>query len=128
MTQNNWIEARKTIYIDFNGVLDLYTGWKGQGHEYPLRPGTKEFLSKLCDCGYKIIVFTAADVVKVKQWIMRNEIDKFIEDVTNKKGPAIVYLDDRAVQFTGNFDNALDQILNFKTHWEDKDHIEGGKV
>ena len=128
MTQKEWIEARKTIYVDFNGVLDTYKGWKGVGHEYPIRPGTREFLEKLVKNGYTIYVFTAADVTRVKQWLTRNKIDDLIQDVTNKKGPAIIYLDDRAVQFTGDFDDAYNQIINFKTHWEDDKHIEGGKV
>ncbi|MFA5153784.1 MAG: hypothetical protein WC554_14580 [Clostridia bacterium] len=128
MTQKEWVEARKTIYVDFNGVLDMYKGWKGSGHTYPMRPGTFEFLTKLHKMGYTIFVFTAADIAKVKQWLTRNGLADLIEDVTDKKGPALVYLDDRAVQFNGDYYDALDQILNFKTHWEDKDNVEGGKV
>lgn len=128
MTQKEWIEARKTICIDFNGVLDMYQGWHRVGHEYPMRPNTKEFLQHLKDDGYTIIVFTAADVTRVKQWLMRNGLDEYIEDVTDKKVPALIYLDDRAINFDGDYDVAYKKIRNFKTHWEDATHVEGGKV
>ena len=128
MTQNAWIESRKTLCIDFNGVLDTYKGWKGIDHEYPMREGTPEFLKTLTESGYTIVVFTAANVMKVKQWIMRNGLDRYVSDVTDKKIPALCYIDDRAVQFKGNYSETLHEILNFKTFWEDPEHVEGGKV
>lgn len=123
-----WIESRKTICVDFNGVLDTYKGWIGDAAAYPMRDGTVEFLNALIEAGYTIIIFTAADVSRVKQWVIRNGLDNLIADVTNVKVPALCYVDDRAVRFNGDFYETFEEIMEFKTFWEDKDHQEGGKV
>jgi hypothetical protein len=126
--RQQWIESRKTICIDFNGVLDTYKGWTGDAAAYPMRDGTVEFLDALIQAGYTIIIFTAADVSRVKQWVIRNGLDDLIADVTNVKVPALCYVDDRAVRFNGDFYETFEEIMEFKTFWEDKDHQEGGKV
>lgn len=41
----------------------------------------------------------------------------FIEDVTNVKEPAYLYLDDRCICFEGDFCKAADEIDSFKTYW-----------
>lgn len=109
--------GQKTIVIDWNGVLDTYQGWKGPDYTYPMRPGTPEFLRNLSSSGYKIVIMTAADPEAVKKWLSDNDIDWMVAKVTNEKVPAIVYLDDRAVCFNGNYDDALASILSFKPHW-----------
>jgi hypothetical protein len=37
---------------------------------------------------------------------------------TRKKPAAHVFVDDRAVCFTGDFDDALARVAQFKAHWE----------
>lgn len=128
MTQQEWVDGMRTICIDFNGVIDTYKGWTGNATSYPMRPDAELFLKTLVDKGYRIVIFTAANIPQVKQWITRNGLDKYIDDVTNIKVPALCYVDDRAVQFKGNFFDTLSVILDFKTYWEDSDHQEGGKV
>jgi predicted phosphatase len=113
-----WVEARRTIAVDWNGVLDLYCGYKGPEYVYQPRAGALSFLHQLCVRGYKVIVFTAADVDMVKQWLTDNLMMQFVDEVTNTKPPAIVYLDDRAICFNGNFNDALQEIDDFKTFWE----------
>ncbi len=121
------VDGRKTIVLDFNGVLDTYTGWRGPDYMYQPRQGVEVFLSTLCSRGYKLIVLTASNIQKVKQWLCFHKLDDYIEDVVNVKPPAIVYLDDRGVTFTGDFNKAYDDIVNFHTHWEDKSKIQGEK-
>lgn len=108
---------QKVICIDFNGVLDTYEGWKGESYLYPMRPGTKEFLEALKSQGYRLMVLTAMDKRIVKQWLKLNKINHLIEKVTNTKIPAIIYLDDRGLQFNGDYAQTLEAIKNFKTHW-----------
>ena len=111
-----WVDNRSTICIDYNGCLDLYKGYKiGM---YPPRPGVKEFLEKLVQVGYKIVILTAADTKDVWRFLKTNGLDKFVADVTNEKVPAIAYIDDRAVRFDGDFEATYYEILHFRPFWE----------
>lgn len=118
-----WIDNRRTIAVDWNGVLDLYTGYS-HGKLYEPRPGAKEFLHKLAEAGYKVVVMTAADPEVVRNWLIFYEMDADVHMVTGDKIPAIVYLDDRAVTFTGDFDAAFAAIETFKTFWETSTNME----
>lgn len=123
-----WIESRKTVVLDFNGVLDTYQGWTGVATAYPPRPGTEDFLKKLITAGFKIIILTAVNAQEVCEWLFKHHLEDYIYDVTNEKVPALVYLDDRGITFTGDFEKAFNDIINFKTHWEDINHHEGGNL
>jgi hypothetical protein len=123
-----WVEARKQIAIDWNGVLDTYTGWRGASYTYPPRDGIAEFLQSLQSYGYDIVIMTAADPDIVRKWLDDYGLSHYVKEVTDHKVPALVYLDDRAVQFTGDFDQALERIVSFKTFWERPDAHEGGKL
>lgn len=124
----DFIVARKTICIDFSGVLDNYQGWKGPDFVYGPRDGVADFLSKLQFAGYKVVILTAMEPAIVKNWLYRYELNAYVDDITNVKVPALVYLDDRGITFTGDFDKAFNDIINFKTHWETVENREGGKV
>lgn len=126
MTDQPKVDGRKTIVLDFNGVCDLYEGWKGPDFMYEPRPGLRDFLWRLTNAGFKVMVCTASNTQKVKQWFCKYDLDRFIEDVVNTKPPAIVYLDDRGVTFTGDFDKAFDDIVFFHTFWETQNHIKQG--
>jgi|WetSurMetagenome_2_1015567.scaffolds.fasta_scaffold1317696_1 hypothetical protein len=115
-----WVNALKTICIDYNGVLDLYEGYREA--PYPPRPGAREFLENLCNAGYRVVIFTAADVAGVQQFLLDNDMFEFVDLITNEKVPAIVYVDDRAVNFSGNFAETYHEILNFIPYWERGNH------
>lgn len=116
-----WVESRKTICVDFNGVLDMYTGWKGEKYTYPPRPGAREFLAKLKELGYTVVIWTAADEELVCQWLFDNDMYDVYDRITSEKIPALIYVDDRAVTFKGDFQQTLDQVVSFRTHWETED-------
>ena len=124
----DWVESRKTVCIDLNGVLDTYSGWKGPDYRYPPREKAWDFLHAMYMSGYTIIIFSSMDPNDVEVWLRKYNMRQFVDSVTNVKVPALVYLDDRAVTFNGNFDDALNDIINFKTHWETVENHEGGKV
>ena len=52
------------------------------------------------------------------KWLIKNNIDKYFKNVTNIKNPAYIYLDDRAIQFKGNFKETLKDIENFKVYYK----------
>lgn len=110
---------RRTICIDFDGVLAEYDGWKGPEFFGEPRVGTRKFLYRLREKRFKIIVFTLRPEEKVVEWFERHELP-LPELVTNVKIPALVYVDDRGLKFNGNFDFLLSELEGFSTHWEDQ--------
>lgn len=88
----------KTIAIDFDGVIhDSYKGWSNGEIYGDLIPGAKETIEELKKKGYEPIVFTArTNLEPVKGWLREKKLDI---RVTNKKPPAMCYIDDRAIRF-----------------------------
>ncbi len=109
---------KPVIMIDLDGVLDNYS--KYNENEIPkIKKGAKEFLAKLHSEGkYDLILFTTRSPKLATEWLMQNNINQYFKDVTNVKYPAHIYLDDRAVQFNGDYDKTLNDIENFKVYWK----------
>lgn len=104
-------ELKRTIAIDFDGVLHPYTnGWTGSvPDDEPPIDGARELLAELHGTGFLLVVFsTRADHTDGKlgilDWLERHELGQYIEEVTHLKVPAIAYIDDRAVPYAGNWD------------------------
>ena len=103
---------KRTLLIDLDGVLNTYNG---QFDEYiipPAKQGAYEFLQNLSD-KFIIKIFTTRNKLLASKWIIDNNLDKFISDVTNVKDPAWLIIDDRCINFNGNYDDTLDSINNF---------------
>lgn len=117
---------QKTICIDFDGVLHDYSkGYRGLdvfGEPVKEAPHAVQHLKKE---GWKIIIFTARPVTQgMRNWLRTNKIPfDFINenpDQMDKASPkpyADIYLDDRAVQFNGNWQQSLLDIANYK-NWQ----------
>lgn len=119
-------DNRDVVCIDYNGVMDTYHGeW---GVETPLRDGLEEFMRNLIKAGYRIIVFSSNRLADVEKQLSKAGLLMLVSEITNIKRPAVVYLDDRAVTFNGNFDDAYKAILEFKAHWESDVHYEGSNI
>jgi len=108
--------------VDLNGVLDDYAGWRGAAHFDPPRAGAREFLAALRGRGYRIVVFTTRYPDDVWRWLREHELDGWIAEVTDRKPPAHVFVDDRAVCFRGDFVETLADIDRFAAHWETMGH------
>ena len=115
----------KTIAIDFDGVINSFkSGWKGP--EFTDEPvnGAFEAINILLNEGYKVIIYsTRAETVEGKNtiynYLLGNGINIREIEVTDKKPIALVYIDDRAIKFSGNWNEILDKIKKFKT-WTEK--------
>ena len=112
------IAERPVVCVDWNGVLDGYTGWRGADHRDPPRPGAAEFLRALNDQGFRVVVFTSRWADDAREWLAEHGLDRFVSEVTDRKPAAHVFVDDRAVCFRGDFAATLSEIRQFLAHWE----------
>jgi len=106
------------VCVDLDGVLNAYDGWRGADYFHPPRPGAREFLRRLNECGYEVVVLTVRWAPHVEEWLSRNGMAEYVARVTNLKPPAHVYIDDRALCFQGEFETLLNQLPGFRAHWE----------
>jgi hypothetical protein len=104
--------------VDLNGVLDAYTGWRGPEHFDPPREGARAFLEALRLRGYRVVIFTTRYDRDVWAWAAAHGLTDLIDEVTDRKPAAHVFVDDRAVCFRGDFAATLREIDAFAAHWE----------
>ena len=104
---------KKTILIDLDGVLNTYTGKYDENYIEPIADGAFEFIQNLSR-NYKIIIFTSRNLLMASKWIIENGLEKYIENVTNTKEPAYLIIDDRCINFNGDYKDLQEKIENFK--------------
>ena len=109
-------EARASC--DLDGVLTLGQG-KTPYDFAPMRPGAQAFLRELHERYQEVIIHTARPTDAAKNWLRENGLLKYAAAVTNTKLPSKVYIDDRAVEFQGDFKATLRSIKDFLPHWQD---------
>lgn len=118
----------KTIMVDFDGVIHAYSqGWKdGSIYDDPV-PGAFHALSCLLET-YAVGIFTTRNTLETAKWL--HEIGGFectvdpgpsiefwngkgVLFVTNRKLPAVAYIDDRGIRFT-SWGQALDDLKHYE--------------
>lgn len=116
---------KKTIAIDFDGVIHKYSkGWHdGTAYDVPM-DGAIEGIKKLME-KYIVYVHTARPAQDVQHWfgvhtdlgteIIREDVKFYTNEhlvgISNRKLPAIYYIDDRALYFI-DWEQTLDKVLN----------------
>lgn len=108
---------KKRILIDLDGVLNNYNGNYQWDCIPALKKGAKEFLEELSK-DYELYLFTTRNLLITKKWLIKNNIDGYFCDITNVKLPSSIYIDDRAINFKGDYKTTLDNINNFKVYWK----------
>tara|TARA_Y100000034_G_scaffold92333_1_gene111555 strand:- start:4058 stop:4447 length:390 start_codon:yes stop_codon:yes gene_type:complete len=114
-------ENRDNIAIDFDGVIHSNSKgfFDGSIYDAPVDGALEsiKFLSK----HFKIIIFTCKakpdrpliggknGIELIKEWLDKYDMLKYISDITVEKPRALLYVDDKAVEFK-NWDNCLDAI------------------
>jgi hypothetical protein len=103
--------VKRTIAIDFDGVIHQYRyGWQSGKIYDPPVDGAFEAMSQLIRAGFDLVIHTTREdhvAIKLwlKQWVTQDygeELSAVFQDIpiTNKKPPAIAYIDDRGLRFT----------------------------
>jgi hypothetical protein len=78
-------------------------------------------LEQINSLGMLVIILTTRDPDKIREWLLQNDMIHLVTRVTREKPPALVYLDDRAVCFRGNFVEAWAAIKRFVPYWREED-------
>ena len=128
------------IAIDFDSCIAHYNGWKGiDAFGTPIE-GVSEALTDLKNQGHRIIIHTCRiPTLALQNYLKTNNIP--FDDINEnpwshldndnpnikRKIQADVYVDDKAIIFTGNWEETLQDILNFKPWETDSDLIEKGE-
>jgi phosphoglycolate phosphatase-like HAD superfamily hydrolase len=104
-----------TIAIDFDGVIHKYSqGFQGLENAYDVpMPGVFSALDQLKLRGYRLIIVSSRPVPVIKEWLEKNKMDLYFDDVSNTKHPAKYYIDDHAIRFDKSDPNAWDKTLMF---------------
>jgi len=68
--------------------------------------------------GLRVVVFTTRYPDDVRDWLREYGLDCLVDEVTDRKPAAYVFVDDRAVCFRGDFNQTLRDIDRFAAHWE----------
>ena len=104
--------TKKTILIDLDGVLNTYEGNYDEGYIPLIKDGAYELLKELSSY-YRIVIFTSRNLLLASKWVIENNLEEFVENVTNVKEPAYLLIDDRCIKFDGNYQNLINEIKNF---------------
>ncbi len=101
------MKKRYTIAVDFDGVIHSYTSPWVDAETIPDEPveGAIEWLTEISET-FDIIIFTTRGATEagrtaVAKYISQNGYTGHDFEVTAKKPPALIYLDDRAYRFNG---------------------------
>ena len=121
---------KKAICVDLDGtIIDYKQGWKSSSYFGEIVPGAKEALKDLKSKGWHIIIFTTrGENEEVENFLKRNDLifDYINENPDNPEGTgkikpyADIYIDDKAINFDGDWSKALSKIYSF-SRWEEKD-------
>jgi hypothetical protein len=113
---------RQTLLVDFDGVIHDYQGWNGvEPIGQPIAKSRAALL--LLEKTYRIVIFTTRPAENVERWLRHYGFPDY--KVTDKKEPAYLIIDDRAITFNGIWsDWFITQITNFSPHWQKVGHVE----
>ena len=112
------MDFKKTVAVDFDGVLNNYHGYDPDDLG-TIRDGAREFIECLY-LKYSIIIYSTRDSTNIRHWLKKYHLDKYITKVSNKKPPAVAYIDDRAIRFNGDYTKCLHDFTE-KAYWQEDD-------
>ncbi len=113
--------AKPTLLIDFDGVIHDYLGWDKSGKQLGPPIGGSRAAMCLLEKKYRLVLFTSrTNFEELSRWLRHYGFPDM--KVTNKKEPAHLIIDDRALCFQGAWSNEFVQrITSFSPHWQLRD-------
>ena len=115
---------KPTVAIDFDGVINPMTCGYLIADRVPPDPptvGIKELIDELRNNNYQVVIMTCRCSFPGGEKSVQEYLDMYnieVDLITDQKVPAIVYLDDRGIQFDGNTSGLLCRIKNFKPWYQ----------
>jgi len=112
---------RRTIAVDFDGVIAEYDGWKGRGVLGLPRKDVVEALHELHAEGWKIVIHTTRGEQEIRPYLVQHripyhEINRNSDyDTLGIKPVADIYWDDRAFFYSGDAKRDIRLIRRFRT-------------
>ena len=111
------MQKKMTILIDLDGVLNTYNGNFDENYIPTIKEGALEFIKEISK-KFRVVIFTTRNSLLASQWIIDNGLEKYVENVTNVKEPAYLIIDDRCINFDGNYNNLTDKINKFSVWYK----------
>ena len=97
--------------IDGNRQM-LQDGFTGLENAYdPPKEGTKEALEGFNSEGFIVKIMSSRPAHVIRKWLEKYEMSHLVEEISNHKFPATVYIDDRGFLFK-NWKQCLEEIKN----------------
>lgn len=138
----NWADALKdldsagvkerkkpSVAIDFDGTIAKYDHYRGKGFFGEPIEGARNFIKLLKDMGWVVIINTTrSEIHAVESYLVVHGIaydfinfnpENEIQDLSDKKVLADVYVDDRAVRFDGNWQQTFGDIVTARPWWKE---------
>ena len=96
---------RKTILFDLDGVLNTYDGKYDKNYIPPIKDGAYNLIKELSE-NFKIVIFTTRNSLIASK------------GVTNVKEPAYLIIDDRCINFNGDYEELKNKIKDFEVWYK----------
>ena len=120
-------DERKTVVLDFDGVIHSYTsGWICDTViPDPPVPGIREAIADIRK-DYRVVVVssrcsTEKGCAAIASWLSKYGIE--VDDIAKEKPPAVCYVDDRAICFDGRADSLKEKIAAFQPWYQRSESI-----
>lgn len=128
------MNRKKYVCIDLDGTIAHYEAWQGEEHFGDPIEGVQAALRRLKEKDWTIIIYTTrSNETLIEGYLKKHSIAfDYInqnpdqpENAIGGKPFADAYIDDRGIQFNGDWSVTLNEVLNFEP-WETRTGLNQG--